>query len=73
VDKTLLYLERTSPRRGLAWSKEIDQANAALMQGMYRDTRNVAEALAKDAWNRVSGAIQFGRTKGGTPHQYGTD
>jgi len=73
VDKTLLYLERYSPRRGFAWHEEDERANRMLKKSQARDSRNVAEDLALDAWQRIAGVPQFGRTKAGTPHTWGAD
>lgn len=73
VDKTLLYLERTSPRRGKQFSLDIDEANRKHQRSLDRDTGNLAEDLALDAWNRISGVLQFGRTGANTPHRYGRD
>ena len=71
VDRTLLYLERIHPRRGNAWSKELDEQNRQRKLSAQRDTRNFAEDLASDAWNRVRGAVSVGRTGRNTPHAWG--
>lgn len=73
VDKTLLYLERTHPRRGRAWADEIEADNHRHAKAGRRDMHNVAEDLALDAWNRISGVCQVGYTKVGTPHAFGSD
>lgn len=71
VDKTLLYLERYHPRRGRAIAQELADENRRVELAKQRETRNLAEDLALDAWGRVSGAVQIGRTKAGTPHTWG--
>jgi hypothetical protein len=72
-ERTITYLERGSPKRAKERAREIDEANAARRTSDYRQRMNVLEAIAADYWNRVSGAIQIGYTKVGTPHAYGRD
>lgn len=72
VDRTLLYLERTHPRRGEAYRLELDAKNEALNRARLSKTRNLAEDLALDSWDAISRRLVFGYTKAGTPHSWGT-
>lgn len=72
VDRTLLHLERTHPRRGLEVIREIDAANRARALSQCGDLRTHAEACASDRWREVSGGVMVGYTKRGTPHAYGS-
>jgi len=74
VDRTLIFLERISPKRGFAAYQEMDYQNRLLERGRERDADNVAESLALDYWNRVAEIPQFGyNSKVGTPNRYGAD
>ncbi len=73
VDRTLQYLERYHPRRGGAIAAEMKRENEILEAAKRKDLRNLSEDIANDSWLRVSGGVQFGRTKSGTPHVFGHD
>ena len=74
VDRTLEHLERTSPRRGRAVDAETEARNRAVAAAMTRDSRNLAEDLALDAWRRIAQVPQFGyNSRVGTPNQFGRD
>lgn len=74
VDRTLLYLERRHPRRGTAFAQEIERENRLLAESRKRDTRNLAEDIALDKWNRVANISQYGyNSRIGTPNMWGRD
>jgi hypothetical protein len=60
VHRTLEHLERTSPKRGTAWAKENDAADAALERSQTRYRQNLLEDIGNDYWKRISGALTFG-------------
>lgn len=73
AERTIEYLERSAPKRAKERIREIEEANAALERSQERARHNILESLAKDYWNRVSGTLQVGYTKTGTPHSFGDD
>lgn len=72
-ERTILDLERGSPKRAAIRRREIDEANAARKKSDDRARLNVLEAIAADYANRACGVLQVGYTKAGTPHAYGSD
>lgn len=74
VDRTLTYLESTAPRRGRASDNEMEARNRAVTAAMTRDSRNLAEDLALDAWGRIAGIPQYAyNSRVGTPNVFGRD
>lgn len=72
-ERTINYLEEGSPKRAVERARELDEANRQRRKAEQRYRANLIEAIGKEYWNRVSGALQFGYTKAGTPHAYGSD
>lgn len=72
-ERTIEYLERGKPSRGAVRAKEMEVHNARLAAAAARDRATSIEAIGLDYWKRASQAAQFGYTKVGTPHAYGSD
>lgn len=72
TEKTLLYLERTSPKRGNAFGVEMDAANKQWRAGLLAETRNLAEDLALEHYNQIAEIKQFAyNSQMGSQNTYG--
>jgi hypothetical protein len=67
-DKLLVELERTAPKRGTKWLKEMEANNRRVELASKRKFRNHAEAAAKDYWNQVAGNTVVGYGRGPASH-----
>jgi hypothetical protein len=73
VERTLLYLERRSPKRLREFNREVNEMNKRLAKAQERDVENVTRDIASEHASRAVGILQTGYTGVNTPHAYGSD
>jgi len=67
-ERLLTYLERTAPKRGDAWAKEMDEENKRVINNINKRSGNLIEAIAADYWKQVAQIQQIGYGNGPASH-----
>lgn len=64
-DRLLTHIEKTSPKRGDVWKREMDDKNAALAAEKRRDYENYTDAVMTDWFPQIAGIEQVGAGRDG--------